>query len=140
MRFSQKRRLMRKQGGALEIAPLIDVVFLLLIFFISTSKMSDMSSGLSVKNLPKSRVVDKVKEDHVVVTVFKNRTIKINGKEVKVINLDKVLSRHLSKSKNKKLIITSNKQVDIGFVVSIIGRAKVLGYKEVNIAAIQEGK
>ncbi len=136
MSFNQKRKLKRKQLDLVNIAPLIDIVFLLLIFFISTSKLSELTSGFSAKNLPRSQTVDKVTRHDTVLMIYKNRNMKIGEKIIRPSNLEKELASSLKKT--RILVISAEKNLDVGYVVQVIGIAKKIGYKEIQLAAIKE--
>lgn len=136
MSFTQKRKLKRKQPEFVNIAPLIDIVFLLLIFFISTSKLSELTSGFSAKNLPKSQVVDRVTKHDTILVIYKNKNIKIGDKVIAPANLEKELINSLKKT--RILVISAEKSLDVGYIINVIGIAKKIGYKEIQLAAIKE--
>lgn len=119
----------------LSIAPMIDVIFLLLIFFISSSKIVGMYSAIKVKDTPSSKFVSQL-DDEVVISVFADKTILVDDLKTNINSLPSILKR---KSKERqKAVIVSNNSIDIGFIVSLIGIAKSSGFTEVNIGATKD--
>ena len=131
MRF--KRHIELKKGQ-LDIAPLIDVVFLLLIFFMLTSS-SMAQQGIRV-NLP-GAVSSKslAPEDLIIFITDKDRLI-VNDKKVTLEELD---SRIKSAAKDKShILIKADKQASLGKVVEIWDLCREAGITDINIATAQK--
>lgn len=136
------QRLKRRNSGSiiLEMTPLIDVVFLLLIFFLVATSFEDIDSGIKI-DLPQStiREIKTVKELQVNITNSKNIYVKYqDGKERKSVKvtkegLKKVLEDKLSKAEDKTVIISGDKALDYGFVVDIMTISKEAGATELDI-------
>ena len=124
---------------ALEITPLIDVVFLLLIFFLVATTFEDIS-GIKI-DLPQStiREIKNVKE--IQVAINKNKEIVLNFKEkgknqkVKVNknNLKTELENKLKESEEKNIVISADKNLDYGFIVEIMTISKEAGAASLDI-------
>lgn len=135
-------RLQRRNGGniILEMTPLIDVVFLLLIFFLVATSFEDINSGIKIE-LPQStiREIKPVKELQISLT--KNKLIYIKftenneSKSIKVSKADlkEVLSEKLKKAETKNIIISGDKKLDYGFIVEIMTISKEAGASELDI-------
>jgi len=111
----------------IDIAPLIDMVFQLLIFFMLTSSFI-MQPGIKV-NLPKavtSKIIDK---ENLVLTISAENVLYL---EDKVITL-KELKSELKKSK-KPILIKADKKAEIGRVVEVWDICRELGIEHLNIA------
>lgn len=136
------QRLKRRNSGSiiLEMTPLIDVVFLLLIFFLVATSFEDIDSGIKI-DLPQStiREIKTVKELQVNITNSKNIYVKYqDGKERKSVKVTKeglkrVLEDKLSKAEDKTVIISGDKALDYGFVVDIMTISKEAGATELDI-------
>lgn len=84
-----------------DITPLIDVVFILLIFFIVSSVFKKDELAL-VLNLPTSSAKEiELKQKEVIIELDKNK-LAIYGKEVSISNLEE----EISKIKDKKEILS----------------------------------
>ncbi|MGL4534804.1 MAG: ExbD/TolR family protein [Fusobacteriaceae bacterium] len=135
-------RIQRKRKGELilELTPLIDVVFLLLIFFLVATSFDDNKSGIVI-DLPTSTIKElkDVKEFQIAITKDKQITLnfKENGKsEIQKINkadLKTVLAKKLSDASEKNVMISADKSIDYGFIVEIMTVAKEAGASSLDI-------
>ena len=103
------------EKGVLDIAPLIDVVFLLLIFFMLTSSFI-FQPGIKI-NLPKAVTSEVLHEQNVVITVTSGNLIYLNDKAI----TSKELTRHLKQiaKENKPLLIKADRKASLGRVVEV---------------------
>lgn len=135
-------RIKRRGSGdlILEITPLIDVVFLLLIFFMVATTF-DASSAFKI-DLPKTaakRNVDTVREIQVLIDKEKNIFInykensKSISKKIEGSNFKEEMSSRLESSNKKEVIISADKKIDYGYVVELMGLTKEAGAKTINI-------
>lgn len=131
----------RRRGELiLELTPLIDVVFLLLIFFLVTTTFDDMKGGIKIE-LPQStiREITDVKEIQIIIDKEKNMILnyKENGKTEKVsVNKDNLkikLAEKLADSKEKNVIISADKKLDYGYIVEIMTISKEAGASSLDI-------
>lgn len=108
MKKGSKRMRTRKKGDtpALEMTPMIDVVFQLLIFFIVTLKKEDILSHLDINRPAPDPNAKKEEqpEDLLNILVFKDGFV-LNGKNVTKPTLDKALTKLASFSRNISVII-----------------------------------
>jgi len=133
MRF--KRHMELEHGlKQIDIAPLIDVVFQLLIFFMLTSSFI-MQPGIKV-NLPKAVTSEVIDEENIVITVSSENIIYVNDKIFFLAELKNLLRRFAKK--NKPVLIKSDRRASLGRVVEIWDTCRELGIRQVNIATNQE--
>jgi biopolymer transport protein ExbD len=118
----------------LGIAPLIDIVFLLLIFFMVTSHF-DVASGVRIR-LPQSsrRILDQV-EDKVTLVLDKAGKIYFEGREIDQKTLRKDLEDIVGRQGIVRLVLQADKDVRHGQVVEIMDLAKGAGVHSIIIAA-----
>lgn len=116
----------------IDIAPLIDLMFLLLIFFMLTSSFT-LQSGINVK-LPKAVTSDVINEENFVVTITRENVIYLNGE---VITL-KELNVKLQGYKNQPLLIRADRRASVGRVVDVWDLCRGLGIERIHIATNQD--
>ncbi|MCK4533181.1 biopolymer transporter ExbD [bacterium] len=121
-----------KVGFHLDPAPMTDVIFLLLIFFMLSSSFI-VNQGIKIK-LPKAIVSENQLQSNLVVTITKKNQIFLNAKKVSLENLPIQLKNALAKRKEKMLIIKADKDVLHGIVVQIMDIAKINGVEKLAIA------
>ncbi|MBU1076034.1 MAG: biopolymer transporter ExbD [Spirochaetes bacterium] len=132
MNFQQFKR-DNKQSFVLELTPLIDVVFLLLIFFMVSTTFSEQETGINIK-LPGSNIKEVVETKEIIVSLTKDKEIYINSQKVSLNNFSRVLKNSLQYSRKDNVIIRGDKYVDYGFVVKIMTMSKNAGAKILDIA------
>lgn len=120
--------------GQIDIAPLIDVIFQLLIFFMLSSSFT-FQSGINVK-LPKAVTSDIIKEENLVVTITSENILYLNG----VVTTLKELEQRLSQPniKDRPLLIKADRRASVGRIVDIWDLCRNLGIERINIATNQE--
>lgn len=127
-----KRRI-QIQKGQMEIAPLIDCVFLLLIFFLLTSNFI-FQPGIKI-NLPKAVTSEVVQENTIVITMTADNRFYFNESPITLAELKSKLERA---GKSKPILIKADRNVPLGKVVNIWDFCRDLGVKQINIATNQE--
>ena len=119
-------------SSLLDLTPLVDVVFLLLIFFMLSSTFV-MQPGIKI-NLPKSSLAEAQKEEDFTLMIQKDGVISLNDQILKEGELEKALQIFLRKNLNKVLIIKADKESEHGAVVKAMGIAKKAGVQRFAIA------
>lgn len=133
MRF--KGRLELEHGlKQIDIAPLIDIVFQLLIFFMLTSSFI-MQPGIKV-NLPKAVTSEVVRYENIEILVTAENVTYLNGKVVTMNEL-KALFKQVAK-RSQTILIKSDRRASLGRVVEIWDMARDTGITQINIATNQE--
>ncbi len=103
----KKKKRDRRAGNAaqLEMTPMIDVVFQLLIFFIVTLKVEDIMAHLDViRPAPDPKAEEKQVEDLVTIQVYEEGYV-LRGRRISKESLEKRLMRIASYSKDITIII-----------------------------------
>lgn len=127
---------------SIDMTPLIDVVFLLLIFFMVGTTFIELNTGIKIE-LPNSNVkeLSKVKEVLVLVDKAENIELAVKNKDgslenvkVKLEELESILKEKLESSENKNVIIKADKNLTHGVIVSIMTHAKNAGAQSLDIA------
>ena len=118
----------------LGIAPLIDIVFLLLIFFMVTSHF-DVASGVRIR-LPQSsrRILNQV-EDKVTLVLDRSGKVYLKGLEINQETLRENLQEIVARQGVVRLVLQADKDVRHGRVVEIMDLAKAAGVHSIIIAA-----
>ena len=117
----------------LDITPIVDTVFNLLIFF-ALSLNFIVTPGIKV-NLPESITEEIIRErDELIIVMNKDNTIFVDGRSISSENLTLLLTRAAQKSQETLVIIQADQDVSHGSVVSMMDRAKKAGLKRLAIA------
>jgi biopolymer transport protein ExbD len=126
--------LRRKHGTAsIEMAPLIDMVFLLLIFYIvSASFVQESSVRIS---RPESSNAAISNEPYLVVAVTKAGTVHAGG-HVVAADDGRAVSRCLSENGAKRVLIQADRAVPTELLLRVMDTCKQAGAETVDVAAI----
>lgn len=128
MEFSRRRRV----GASLSITPLIDVVLLLLIFFmISTTFV--VQPGIPIQ-LPQAASAAGELQRQWIVAVSRKGEVYLNEVRVTPRTLQKQLKAAVGRGEVEVLVVKADKQAFHGRVVEVMDAAKLAGVKRLAIA------
>jgi len=108
--------------------PLIDIVFLLLVFFIYAMLSMVVHRGFKV-DLPQATTAEIDKEDYASITVDKENRILLNKEEVLIENLSEEIKTEIKEG--VKIFINGDKEADLGVVINILDTLRRDNIKEV---------
>ena len=127
-----------KSAFAIEITPLIDIVFLLVIFFVVTSKVGD-SQFLSLE-LPKTESFQSqvVQVDNEIV-ITGNGTLFLNDNNFNIDNINNIEQAIFDLENNGNPVILSAESDSLHiWVISIMDLLNKYGFSEVQIRTIEK--
>ncbi len=124
----------KEEEPRLGIAPLIDIVFLLLIFFMVTSHF-DLASGVKLQ-LPEmsARLSDEPRED-ITVLIDRAGNAYLEGERIEKGALEERLRERVRRNGLQRVILQADKETLHGTVLGIIDLARAAGVRSVIIAA-----
>jgi biopolymer transport protein ExbD len=134
MRFKRHYNIIK---GEINLAPLIDMVFQLIIFFMLSSSFI-MQPGIKIK-LPKAETTEIIKEKEIFVDVSEDGTIFYNTKPISLVKLQNIFENEIKNYGNAiVLIIKGDKNTKHGIIVSIMDLARKCGIEKIAIATSPE--
>jgi len=132
----------RSSGGdeaaeaTVDISPLIDCIFILLLFFIVTTTFVE-ETGVEVDK-PQAASSVKLEKNSVLVALTENGEVVYGGRDVGVGGVRAIVKRMLEKE-DLPVIIHADQAVPSGLLVRVIDEAKLGGAKKVSLATRKEG-
>ncbi len=137
MQFERRER----QSQTIPLTPLIDVVFLLIVFFmLSTSFVMSESLEIalpSISDTPLSDVAEIGAEDVIYITLPRPEMLVYNDTEVTKSELETRLFDLLSTNPKTKIVVQSGEEVTVQQLVSVMDVAYFAGVKNLAIAKWQ---
>lgn len=131
-----KRQVKFESGLAqIDMAPMIDIIFQLLIFFMLSSSFT-FQSGIHVK-LPKAVTSDVIKQNQFSIVITSEDIIYLNGAIVSLDELDDRL-KTLSKT-DTQIMINSDRRSSMGRIVDVWDLCRKTGIQKINIATNRDG-
>lgn len=132
MRFKQH---LEMQTCVIDMVPLINCIFLLLIFFLLTSNFI-LQPTIEV-NLPKAVTSEVIQENTIVITVTSDNRFYLDEAPITLLELKSKLEKT---SHAEPVLIKADRDVALGKVVNIWDFCRDIGIKQVNIATNQDVK
>lgn len=104
-----------------QIAPMVDIVFLLLIFFLVTWNFSRSETELDVK-VPKAREGKETRRavGEVIINVKSNGTVVMNRRQMKAAELQDTLQKIASLYPDQAVILRGDENTDYRHVVEVL--------------------
>ena len=126
-----------KKNIEINVAPLIDVVFLLLIFFMLASEFTDFKTIDMIS--PNQSEIDQPESNlPLIINLSEKGDITIDSKEVSFNKLTQTVKDKLSNKKETKIIISTPNETKVNILIKIVDTIRGLGIE--NIALITKEK
>ena len=119
----------------LDLIPMINIVFLLLIFFMLTAT-TPTKEGREV-DLPKARTAEKSNKQYFTVTIDKVGALQLDGNEVTLKTLQGQLESKIRGQKNTVISIHADKVIEFEIFGQVIELAKQAGAEDFILATEQ---
>jgi biopolymer transport protein ExbD len=120
--------------AGIDISPLIDCVFILLIFFIVTTTFVE-ETGIEVDK-PQAASSVKLEKTSILIALTEKGEVVYGGREIGVSGVQPLVKRMLAKEEIP-VIIQADTAAQSGLLVRIIDEAKLAGAVKVNVATRQ---
>ncbi|MDA0149958.1 MULTISPECIES: ExbD/TolR family protein [Vibrio] len=115
-----------------DMTPLIDVVFILLIFFILSASFQQQNQ-IKVER-PNSQVTDAISSVSVMVTIDDQGQVWLDNQNVEVSMLTARVKQKASQANNVSVVIDVDKSVDSGRLIQVIDKVRIAGVNNVAVA------
>jgi biopolymer transport protein ExbD len=126
----------KRREATIDIAPLLDMVFILLIFFVVTSTFT-RETGVEVSK-PQAQSASNLEKENILIAITRDGTIHIDERQVDLAGLSDVLKRILAKNPEREAVLIADKDAMTGKLVSVIDACTIAGVKKVSIAALNK--
>lgn len=129
-------QLQQEESSEINISPLLDMVFILLIFFVVTSNFV-RETGVDVKK-PQASTAKSVKEKIIKVGISRQGTVHVFEKQVNFPTLESILKQERAKYSTLKAIVVADEGAKTGVLVKVLDKCNLAGIKDTTIAASSE--
>ena len=118
MRFAQETG---SKAPALALTSMLDVIFLLLCFFVTVSVFSQWESEISI-SLPSAKTAEEPGRlpGEIIINLDKEGAIKVNGSPLSLAELEDRLSRISKFYPGQQVIIRADKETKYDYLVGVI--------------------
>ena len=125
-------RHIEEEEATLGLTPLIDVVLLLLIFYMVTTAFVDREIQLELPESQSSAIPDEKKK--FTIELGAHGELALNGTRISVPALDRTIEREAAANNIRSVEIRADRQVIHGRVIEVLGIVKKHGVDSVGIA------
>lgn len=126
----------RNASAEINIGPLIDLVFILLIFFVVTTNFN-RQTGIDVSK-PKAQTAVTQGQKTLLIGISREGALHIYGRQVSIDRLTALISAEVNKDPALNVVIISDQQASVGTAVQVMDKCALAGAAKVSIAADKE--
>jgi biopolymer transport protein ExbD len=132
--MKRRRVFSSARGGSedINISPLIDMVFILLIFFIVTTVFVE-ETGVEVTK-PQAASQIQLEKNSILIAITANNNVVYGGRDIGVNGVRGVVKRLVQDDPRMPVIIQADENVPTRILVRVIDEAKLAGANSVNIS------
>ncbi len=129
----RRRRQKQNDDAGVDLTPMLDVVFIMLIFFIVTASFVK-ESGLDV-NRPDAATAERKERGNILVAISDNDQIWIDRRQVDVRAVRAHIERMHAENPQGSVVIQADKNSKNGLLVQVMDAARLAGVANVSLAA-----
>jgi biopolymer transport protein ExbD len=119
--------------AAIDISPLIDCVFILLIFFIVTTSFVEEKGIEAEKAQSSASSSDLSSTAPLLFLVRSDRKVMLDGREISLGAIQPEVRRSVQRDPKTPVIVQVAQQADSGLMIRVVDEAKLAGAGKVNV-------
>lgn len=123
----------RSKPAEINMAPLIDMIFILLIFFLVTTSFVK-ESGLEIQR-PIAKSAAAKEKVHLMVEITQDGMIFAEGKATDIRSLRSRMKRFLVETPGGSVVIVADKQSHTGIVIRVLDECRLAGVENISVSA-----
>ena len=131
----RRRRTREQEESEIDITPMLDVVFIMLIFFIVTASFVK-ESGIDV-NRPDAATAEVKERGNILVAITDSNQVWIDRRQVDVRSVRANIERLRAENPQGAVVIQADKNSKNGLLVKVMDAARQAGVENVSLAATQ---
>ena len=129
----RRRHAHKDEEVEINITPMLDVVFIMLIFFIVTTSFIK-ETGIDV-NRPSADTAEKKERGNILIAINANGEIWMNKRKIDVRSVRANVERAHAENPEGSVIITADKESKTDTLIQVMDQARLAGVQNVSIAA-----
>jgi len=123
----------KKADLEMNLAPMIDIVFLLLIFFVVASTLN-MNEVQATIQLPGTNTVEEKSIKEIVLYITKEGRVFLEKEKIEWEQLPDILYECMTENKTKKVTIYADREADFQYIVDILDLANQLKINQIQFS------
>ncbi|MGD9172391.1 MAG: biopolymer transporter ExbD [Candidatus Thiodiazotropha sp.] len=125
-----------EEEAGIDMTPMLDIVFIMLIFFIVTTSFIK-ESGIDV-NRPSAQTAERKERGNIIVAIRADGEVWIDKRAVDIRAVRANVERLHAENPQGSLVITSDRKAETGVLVQVMDQVRLAGIEDVSIASEAE--
>jgi biopolymer transport protein ExbD len=118
------------------ITNMIDVVFVLLIFFVLTTTFAK-ETGVDITK-PSAGSAKQLAKEPLLIGITREGALYVNERQVDLAVLSSILKREGASDPDKSVVLVSDKNTPMGVIVSVLDECNQAGLTKVSVSTVSE--
>ncbi len=131
----RRRVAIHGEEAEINITPMLDIVFIMLIFFIVTTSFVK-EVGIDVNRPSNAPVQEQKMSEVVAIRIDETGLISVQNREVDIRAVRANIESELATKPDASVVVISDRNADAGLLVRVIDQARVAGAEKVSLAAM----
>ncbi len=132
----RRRHYQDDDEATIDLTPLMDIVFIMLIFFIVTTSFIK-ESGVDV-NRPSANTAERKEKGNILIAITANDEIWIDKRRVDARAVRANVERLKAESPEASVVIQADKESKNGLLVQVMDQVHLAGILNISIAAVKD--
>lgn len=133
----KRKRFLRRSGVEINLAPLIDMVFILLIFFLVTTSFT-RESGVIVER-PQARTAEPLEKSSLIIGIDQNGNIFLEGRRIDLPMIRPYVSKVLRENPGAGVVVVCDRSAKTDVLIRVLDECRAAGAKNLSVAARKRG-
>ena len=135
--MSRKRHRSREEDAGIDLTPMLDIVFIMLIFFIVTTSFVK-ESGVDVTR-PQAATAERQEQGNILVAIRENGEVWIDRRQVDLRAVRANIERLHAENPEGAVVIQADRDSRTGLLVRVMDQVRLAGVSNISIAADEAG-
>lgn len=131
----RRSRQNHEDESSIDLTPMLDVVFIMLIFFIVTTSFVK-ESGIEVSR-PQAATAQKKSKANILIAISKSGDIWVQKRKIDVRSVRANVERMHAESPEGSVVIQADKESRNGLLVQVMDQVRLAGVSNISLAASQ---
>ncbi len=127
-----------QESGEINLTPMLDIIFIMLIFFIVTTSFVK-ESGIEV-NRPKAQTAQRQERGNIIIAIKPNGEIWIDKRLVDIRAVRAVIARLRAENPLGNVVIAADRDAKVNILTRVMDQVRLAGVTDMAIAATTESR
>ncbi|SFM44552.1 ExbD/TolR family protein [Thermodesulforhabdus norvegica] len=133
----RRKRFQRRGGVEINLAPLMDMVFILLIFFLVTTSFT-RESGVVVER-PRAKTAEPLEKLSFIIGVTEKGEIFVEGRRIEIPMIRTYVSKVLRENPDAGVVVVCDRNAKTDVLIRVLDECRAAGAKNLSVAARKAG-